>query len=547
MNILGISCHYHESAAALLVDGRVVAASAEERFSRKKHDASFPHRAIRFCLEYGNLGSKDLDWVVFYEKPFVKFQRHIEVASRYFPNSLGYFVDSMRNALTEKLWIKSVIATQLKIDPAKILFVPHHLSHVAAAFYPSPFERAAFLTLDGVGDSSTGSWGAARGNRIYPSMELLFPHSVGLLYSTFTAFLGFEVNDGEYKVMGMAGYGKPRYVHKIKKTFRQFRDGGIALNLDYFSFHTTVRRMYSDRFIREFRGLDRFDLAASIQHVTEEILFTLMTRVARETGEKNLCFGGGVALNSVVNGLITKRTPFERVCVFPAAGDDGGAVGAALYVYHHVLGNTKRHPLNGIFWGQQFNTATIQQFLNKEKILYKKFRHEELLEVIVNALVAGKVVGWFEGRSEYGPRALGHRSIFADPKDPKMKDIVNSKIKFREEFRPFAPMVLTRLAKTYFPDSDTYLSRFMLATWTALPATKRIAPAVVHVDRTSRIQITDHSLLKTFYKKTGRPILLNTSFNLKGEPIVNSPEDAYRTFTRSGIDVLVLENFVILK
>ncbi len=554
MRILGISCHYHEAAAALLVDGRVVAACAEERISRRKHDARFPTGAIGFCLAQGGITASDLDWVVFYEKPFIKFQRHLDTVIRFFPGSLGYFVESMRNALTEKLWIRSIITDQLGVTPDKVLFVPHHLSHAAAAFYPSPFPRAAFLTLDGVGDRSTGSWGVARGHKLIPMGELQFPHSVGLLYSTFTAFLGFEVNEGEYKVMGMAGYGKPRHTSKVRKTFRQLNDGSIELNLNYFSFHTTATRMYSDAFIEEFRGLDRFDLAASLQKVTEDVVFGMMTAIAKKTGESRLCFGGGVALNSVINGNIPRRTPFKDVFAFPAAGDDGGAVGAALYAYHHVLGQKKRVPLEHVFWGASSSNADIAAFLKRAKIKARRLSDTKIIKLVVEALLAGQVVGWFEGRAEFGPRALGHRSIIADPKDAAMKDLVNRKIKFREEFRPFAPVVLDHLAKDYYRVTTSRMAPYMLATFDTTAKGRRIAAATTHVDGTSRIQTVDSRykgrygrLLRAFYRKTGRPILLNTSFNLKGEPIVNSPADAYSTFMRSGIDLLVLENFVIVK
>ncbi len=597
MYILGISCHYHEASAAIIHDGRIIAAAAEERFSRKKHDADVPTQAISYCLRAAGIRPHELEYAVFYEKPFQKFERNLTVSAAYAPYSGSWFVESMRNSLTEKLWIKSTILQELEsiekssvqhqisqaarvlplvspnathkgtpavgaprlaspahITPDRILFVPQHLSHAAASFYPSPFAHAAYLTLDAVGEWTTGSWGVAKGHKIYPTAELRFPHSVGLLYSAFTALLGFEVNDGEYKVMGMAGYGKPVYVQKIKNIFRQFPDGSIELDLSYFSFHQSTRSMYSDTFRREFAGCDRFDLAASIQTVTEDIIFTMMTHVARTTGESNLVYGGGVALNSVVNGLITKRTPFRHVFIYPAAGDDGAAVGAALYVYHHILGNRKRYPIRDMFLGEQYSSTSIKQFLIKNKIPYKKYTDKTVCQYIADQLIAGRVVGWFEGRAEFGPRALGHRTILADPRNPKMKDIVNGKIKFREEFRPFAPVVLSEYAARYFDITEQSLSPFMLGTFRTKAGARSIAAATTHVDGTSRIQTVSRTypgryrgVVKAFYRKTKRPILLNTSFNLKGEPIVNSPEDAYSTFMRSGIDILVLENFVILK
>jgi carbamoyltransferase len=554
MYILGISCHYHESAAALIRDGQIVAAAAEERFSRKKHDADFPSQAVAFCLKEAGITAKDLSYVAFYEKPFRKFERNIFMSVLYAPRSQSWFVDSMRNSLTEKLWIKSTIISELGIDSERIVFVPQHISHAASSFYPSPFAHAAFLTLDAVGEWTTGSYGVATGNRLKPIAEMRFPHSVGLLYSAFTALLGFEVNDGEYKVMGMAGYGKPKYVNKIRKTFRQFPDGSIQLNLDYFSFHHTSERMYSDLFIREFGSCDRFDLAASIQKVAEDVILSMMTHIARVTGETNLVYGGGVALNSVINGLVTKRTPFKHLYIFPAAGDDGASVGAALYTYHHILGHKKRLPLGDVFKGVSFTNAQVQKYLRDNKIPYVKMTDAALCAYVCDELVKGKVVGWFEGRAEFGPRALGHRTILADPKKANMKDIVNDKIKFREEFRPFAPVVLAEKAAQYFTVTEPNLAPFMVGTFSANSKAKRIAPAVVHIDQTSRIQTVARgydgryrTVLETFYRKTKRPILLNTSFNVKGEPIVNSPADAYHTFTHSGIDVLVLENFVILK
>lgn len=554
MKILGISCDYHESAAALVVDGRIVAASAEERFSRKKHDAGFPNGAIAFCLAKAGIVAADVDFVVFYEKPFQKFSRNLTTSIEYFPSSLGYFVDSMRNALTKKLWIKSEIAAKLDVDEEKILFVPQHLSHAAASFYPSPFEHAAVLTLDGVGEWTTGTMGTAKGHRIDIDKEMRFPNSVGLLYSAFTAFLGFEVNDGEYKVMGMAAYGKPRFIKKIRKLFVQVEDGSFTLDLTYFAFQYSNKRMYTQKFMDLFDGCDKFDLAASLQEVVEDVVLNMARALYKHTKCTDLVYGGGVALNSVINAAILAKTPFKRVFIFPAAGDDGGAVGAALYVYHHVLGHKKRYALKHMFLGDEHTNSDIEKFLKTNAISYRRVTDAVLYTQLSDALIKGKVIGWFEGREEFGPRALGHRSILADPKKSKMKDIVNSKIKFREEFRPFAPVILAEKIHKYFPDADSLMSTFMLATFHASSLAKRIAAATVHVDGSSRIQIVSkdyqgryRKLLELFYKKTGRPILLNTSFNLKGEPIVNTPKNAYDTFMRSGIDILVLENCIIAK
>ncbi len=554
MNILGISCFYHESAAALLIDGKIIAATAEERLTRKKHDASFPQNAVDFCLKEANIKADALDYVVFYEKPFRKFERNLIMSLQYFPDSHSLFVDAMRNFLTEKLWVKSIIATELQIDPKKVLFVPHHISHAAASYYPSPFKEAAFLTLDGSGEWTTGSWGWAGGNKMYPQGELRFPHSLGLLYAAFTAYCGFEVNDGEYKLMGMAGYGKPLHTNKVKKLYTQYADGSIRLDTDYFVFQKSSKKMYSGRFDKLFVNLKPADVAASIQACTEEIVFSMLLYIAKKTKQDHLVFGGGVALNSTLNGKISGATPFKNVFIYPAAGDDGGAVGAALFVYHHVLNKPKRYETSNVFLGKDFSAQEAEQALKRKKLSYKKFTKEKLISFAVDKLAEGKVIGWFEGKAEFGPRALGHRSILADPRNPKMKDIVNTKIKFREKFRPFAPAVLVEHVGDYFPNTAPYLSQFMLATSRVAPLAKKKAPAIVHIDGTSRVQLVKkdypgslYKLLEAFAKRTSVPILLNTSFNVKGEPIVNSPQDAIATFQNSGIDILVLGNFVIEK
>jgi carbamoyltransferase len=554
MKILGISCFYHEAAAGLVDNGKIIAASSKERFTRQKHDASFPEEAINFCLNQAEIDAQDLDWVVFYEKPLIKFQRQLLLALEYFPNSRSFFVDAMKNLFAGKLWIKSAIAQNLKIDPEKILFVPHHLSHAAAAFYPSPFKSSAYLTLDGVGEWTTGSFGKCLGNKIMPIGELQFPNSVGFLYSAITAYLGFEVNDGELKVMGLAAYGKPSVTDKIRKLYSQSKDGSIKLNLEYFNFHLSSKDMFSSRLSKLLKDIKPADIAASLQKCTEEIIFSMLDYIYQETKEDNLVFGGGVALNSVINGQITRRSKFKNIFIFPASGDDGGAVGAALLIYHQIFGHEKRIPLENVFLGKSYTSFEIEKFLKEKNIKYKKLSVKNLINSVAKRLADGEVGGWFEGRAEYGPRALGHRSILADPRDPKMKDLVNAKIKFREEFRPFAPVVLKDLASKYFKNIDNNLSPFMLGTFDATSLAKKTVPAVVHLDGTSRIQTVNDNflgklpkLLKEFRLLTGVPILLNTSFNLKGEPIVNSPKDAYKTFLRSGLDFLVLENFLVEK
>ena len=554
MKILGISAFYHESAASLIEDGRIVAASAEERFTRIKHDWVFPRKAIDFCLNLAGIESKDLDWVVFYEKPFRRFERNLEMARKHFPYSRELFIDSTKNFLSEKLWIKSIISSYLDINPSKILFVPHHLSHVAASFYNSPFEKAAFLSLDGVGEWTTGLWGEATDGYLSPRFELQFPNSVGLLYSTFTAFLGFKVNDGEYKVMGMASYGKPKYVELIKKTFIQFKDGSIKLDLSYFDFPKSSQQMYSKKFIREFSGLDKFNLASSLQKCFEEIVFKMMNCIYQEIKSENLVYSGGVALNSTLNSKITEQTPFKNVFIFPASGDDGGSIGAALFVYYHVLGLGHHTKLENIFLGNSSTNDQIKKVLEKSHIKYQRLPDYVLIKKVGGMLAKGLIVGWFEGRSEFGPRSLGHRSILADPRNPMIKDRLNSTIKFREEFRPFAPAVLEEQAQAYYQNLGENLTPYMLGTFKAKKKTLKKAPGVVHVDNTSRIQAVAKSypgkfrrLLEEFYRITDLPILLNTSFNIAGEPIVDTPEQAIELFEKTPLDLLVLENFLLIK
>ena len=586
MKILGISCYYHDSAAALIDNGKIIAAAEEERFSRIKHDSDFPKLAIGFCLEQAGINSEDLDYVVFYEKPYVKFERILLQTLSTFPSSRKLFVEAMREWLPKKLWIKSSIANHLEISADKIYFCDHHVSHAASAFYPSPFKKAAILTLDGVGEWTVASWGVGTGNTINIYKELRFPHSLGLLYSVFTAYLGFEVNEGEYKVMGMAPYGNPRFTDRIKKILEINDDGSIKLDLDYFTFHSSPQKSFSKKFVGLFgkprdkndlfftkkTGYPRFwgdkprdfetklkenqkyaDLAASIQKVTEEVVVRMVNYIHQKTGLVNLCMAGGVALNSVANGKIVRETPFKNLWIQPAASDAGGALGAALYLYHNVLNNKKRYQMTHAYLGKGYQQIQIKNFLNSNSIPFTQYNIEQLIKLIAKALTQKKVVGWFEGRFEWGPRALGHRSILADPRSASMKDIVNSKIKFREPYRPFAPAVLEEEAKKYFDidDPTSGPARFMII---VIPAKKpKTIPAVSHMG-TSRIQSVNkrlspqyYALIKEFGKLTGVPVIMNTSFNLKGEPIVTSPSDAFKTFMKSGIDLLVLENFVVEK
>lgn len=578
MYILGISCFYHDAAAVILKDGKLIAAAEEERFTRKKHDYDFPEKAIKFCLEHAGITARKLDYVVFYEKPFLKFERILMTSFQAFPKSWRVFKEAMITWLLDKLWIKQIITAKLGISDEKILFNEHHLSHAASAFYSSPFEEAAIMTVDGVGEWTTITLGKGRDTEIELIKEQRFPHSLGLLYSTFTAFLGFRVNNGEYKVMGMASYGKPRYTNKIyRNLIRVAKDGSFRLNMDYFSYHYSPDKMFSPRFEKLF-GKPRVpgshfstpssgrssredkhyaDVAASIQRVIEEVLLKMVNRLYKETGLKNLCMAGGVGLNSVANGRILRESPFEKLYIQPAAGDSGGALGAALWVYHGLLGNPRKFVMEHTFWGKSYSKKEIKQFLKKSSTSYEYISSEETLtDKVVDYLLEGKIIGWFQGRFEWGPRALGNRSILADPRKAEMKDIVNTKIKFREPFRPFAPVILEDKAKNFFESVDPkkhYPARFMLLVLPWKDNKKKKVQAVSHLG-TGRPQTIRrewnpryYRVVEKFGKSTGVPVLLNTSFNLRGEPIVNSPADALNTFKKSGIDVLVLENYIIKK
>jgi len=591
MNILGLSFFYHDGAAALLHDGMLVAAAEEERFSRQKHDSNYPTLAIRFCLESAKLAARDLDYVVFYEKPFVKFERILTTALHTVPRSLNLFARAMKNWLVDRLWIKNLLQRELGIEPGRILFSEHHLSHAASAFLCSPFDEAALLTVDGVGEWATATSGIGKGNQINLNKEIRFPHSLGLLYSVFTAFLGFEVNEGEYKVMGMAPYGEPRYVDKVEKLFRLDNDGGFRLNMEYFAFHYSTAQAFTAKFVELFgaprepetyffttssgypsyfgakpsnydalvkRNEYYADIAASIQVVTEEILLKMANALQRETGQRRLCMAGGVALNSVANGRILKETGFEEIYIQPAAGDSGAALGAALYAYHMLLGQPRGFVMEHAYWGKGYDSGAIHDTLADQNIRAEEFSDEEkLLDRVADALSQGKVAGWFQGRFEWGPRALGHRSIIADPRRNEMKDLVNTKIKFREPYRPFAPSVLENRAAEFFalPSPERhYPNRFMLYVVDVQERAKEKLPAITHVDGSARLQTVRqdtaplyYRLIEKFGQATGVPVLLNTSFNLRGEPIVTSPADALKTFYNSGLDFLVLGNRIVEK
>ena len=590
MHILGLSCYFHDAAAALLRDGLLLAAAEEERFSRVKHDFGFPERAIRFCLDRAGISAADLDYVAFFEKPFIKFERILQTSLATAPRSAAVFRKAMTAWMLDKLWVKSRIRDTVGVPPDRILFVEHHQSHAASAFFCSPFEDAAILTVDGVGEWATATAGRGVGTSLSIDSEIRFPHSLGLLYSAFTAFLGFEVNEGEYKVMGMAPYGVPRYEDKVWKLIDVAPDGAFALDLDYFSFHYSPTRTYSAKFealfgaprkpetpfFTDLSGFPPYfgekpanytelaaenqhyaDLAASVQAVTEEVLLRLARSACARAGTTRLCMAGGVALNSVANGRILKEAPVTDLYVHPAAGDSGAAVGAALFVHHQVLGHPRRFVMEHAYWGAAPDPGQIRSTARASGLRHVECDEGELIDRTVDLLQSGKVIGWAQGEFEWGPRALGNRSILADPRRAEMKDIVNTKIKFREPYRPFAPSVVEERAAELFDlaePSRHYPARFMLLVVPVLEAAKALVPATTHVDGSARLQTVVqaanpryHALIRAFGDATGVPVVLNTSFNLRGEPIVNTPAEAFSTFSRSGMDALVLDNVILFK
>lgn len=565
MRVLGISCFYHDAAAALLVDGELVAAAEEERFSRVKHDYDFPSRAVQFCLDRAGITAADLDLVVFYEKPFPKFDRILMSVLATWPRSMVAFREAMLVWLLDKMWARDHIQERVGCARDRIVFCPHHTSHAASAFYPSGFDKAAVLTVDGVGEWATGTRGSGWDTHLVVEDEMRYPHSLGLLYSAFTAFLGFQVNEGEYKVMGMAPYGQPRFTDLILEKLVQLReDGSFALDMDYFSFHHSAYESFSPKFAELF-GRPRTalesnlldphyaDLAASIQKAAEEILVRQATYLQRKSGHENLCMAGGVALNSVANSRILRESGFRRLYIQPAAGDGGGALGAALWGYHQVLGGTHRFRQKHCYWGQEHDDAAVADFLKAAGHQYTEL--DDVCDEVAQRLAHGQVVGWMQGRFEWGPRALGARSILADPRAAHMKDVVNARIKFREPFRPFAPSVLAERVEDYFvlPDATQVdPARFMLLVVPVREDRKAEIPAVTHVDGTARIQAVHaaespayHAVIQRFCDHTGVPVVLNTSFNLRGEPIVNTPAEAYSTFARSDMDALVMGRFLV--
>ena len=577
MRILGISAHYHDSAAALLVDGVPTCAIQEERLSRRKNDASFPLASIEWCLEHGGLKPGDLDAVVFYEKPMLKFERILIMALRGFPRTWPSFPRAMKNALGGKLWVKGIIASQLGIPAKRILFSEHHQSHAAAAFLTAPTRSAAILTADGVGEWATLSLG--RGSiagdgavSIELLRELRFPHSLGMLYSTFTAYLGFPVNEGEYKVMGLASYGKPCFESQVRKMVRSGADGAPLLDLSYFEFHQSARRSFSDRFVAELgpprdpldpidletpEGARYADIAASVQRVLEDILVDLARSLARETGLQDLCLGGGVALNGCANARIARESGFRNVYVPSAPGDAGCALGAALVADRLHFRQPHREVPDHPYWGPEIDKEELARVAREDGLELQELpRESEMNDRVAGELAQGRIVGWLQGRTEFGPRALGNRSILAAPHDAEMRDKLNRSIKYREEFRPFAPAVPIGCAERFFefPPGGARLGRYMSGVFPVRPEWRDRLAAVTHVDGTARVQTVDpemaprfHALLEAYGALTGIPVLLNTSFNLAGEPIVNRAVEGYSTFRRSGIELLVAGQALVSK
>jgi carbamoyltransferase len=587
--ILGVSGFYHDSAAALVVDGEIAAAAQEERFTRKKHDASFPTNAVHFCLARAGLRPEQLDYVGFYDKPLLKFDRLLETYLAYAPVGFRSFLKAVPLWLGQKLHVPREISRCLGNGyRKKYVFIEHHQSHAASAFFPSPFEEAAVLTLDGVGEWATASFGSGRGNRLHLTHELRFPHSPGLLYSAFTYFCGFRVDSGEYKLMGLAPYGTPRYVAPILERLIDLKeDGSFRMDLSYFNYCQGLT-MTSAKFDRLFGGPPRqregpitqreMDLAASVQAVIEEVLLRMARHVHAQTGLRRLCLAGGVALNCTATGRLLREGPFEDLWVQPAAGDAGGALGVALFIHHQLLGAPRRPDPHdrqrGSFLGPDFPEDQIKDLLDREGAAYHHLDEDRLCTAVADLLAREKVVGWLQGRMEFGPRALGARSILADARVGRMQSVLNQKIKFRESFRPLAPAVLADHADEYFAGLPPGQSPYMLLTAPVCEAkrvavspadrarsgldqlgvVRSVAPAVTHVDYSSRVQTVDarrhgrfHRLLERFHQATGSPLLVNTSFNVRGEPIVCTPEQAFRCFLATDMDALVLETFLLLK
>jgi len=561
MTILGISAFYHDSASAVVRNGKVICAAEEERFSRVKHDNQFPSQAIDFCLNTSKLSIKDIDFITYYEKPLLKFERILDTFARTYPFSFRSFAKAIPDWLVNKIKVEDTIRKKTSFK-GKLLFIPHHYSHSASAYFPSPFKRSAILTIDGVGEYQTTSLWKAKENYIYPCFSIDFPHSIGLFYSTFTAFLGFKVNSGEYKVMGLAAYGKPNYREEIKKIIKIKPDGSFNLDMRFFSFQESFQmwnRDFEKIFGKPRKPSDLItqrhkNIAASLQQITEEIYFSIINHLHSLTNEKNLCLGGGVALNSLANGKIYEKTAFQNIYIMGAAGDNGAALGSALFAYHYLTGKKRRFSLKTLELGSSYNNEQIKKEIKKYDLNYEKIDDEDLLLMKVAKLLArGKIIGWFQGKMEYGPRALGSRSILANPQQKIMKDKVN-KIKRREQFRPFAGSVLQEKVHQYFHVPERkHSSPFMTFVFKVKKRKKKEVSAIVHQDNTCRVQTVSkqnnryYRLIKNFYKITGTPCLLNTSFNLRDEPIVENPNQAIEDFLKTSMDCLVIGDFLVSK
>ncbi len=566
MYILGISAYYHDSAAALLKDGVIIAAAQEERFTRKKHDSGFPEKAARYCLEVAGIEADAIDYLVFYDKPLLKFERILATSFSTFPKSFPPFIKAIPLWLHEKLWLPQDMKKKLGYE-GEILFTEHHQSHAASAYFVSPWDEAAVLTTDGVGEFATTTMATGKGNKLEIYKEIHFPHSLGLLYSALTYYLGFKVNSAEYKVMGLAPYGRPVYYDKMMKELIDLKeDGSFAMNMKYFSYDYGLR-MTNKNFDNLFGAPAReaesgklsqreMDIAASVQKVTEEVMLRLARTIRKETGMKYLCMAGGVALNCVSNGRLLRESGFDDIFVQPAAGDAGAALGAAYFAWNALLDNPKTYTLPHSYWGPEYSDTEIERTLHADEfkedgIIYKKYDTSELLKKTAELIDKQGVIGWFQGRMEFGPRALGARSIIADPRNPENRDVVNMKIKFRESFRPFAPSVLAEHCSEYFELEHESPYMLMVA---QVKEDKRTIPAVTHVDGSARIQtVTEkqnplyYGLIKAFYDLTGCPLIINTSFNVRSEPIVMTPRDAYLCFMRTNMDHLVMGNYILSK
>ncbi len=559
MYILGISCYYHDAAACLIRDGKIVAAASEERFTRKKADPAFPHNAVRYVLDAAGISAQELSAVGFYDKPFLKFERILTTYLDTFPRGFLSFCKAMPIWLKQKLWIPQEIRRELgwKKD---VLFAEHHMSHACSSFLCSPFDEAAVLTVDGVGEWATATFGIGKGGEVEIFKEIRFPHSLGLLYSAFTYYLGFKVNSAEYKVMGLAPYGNPRYADLVRELIVIRDDGSFALDMRYFEYDWNLRmlgRKFEEHFGQPRRlpetPLEQFhkDIAASLQVVTEEAMLKMCLYLHEKTGQRNLCLAGGVALNCVANGRILRETPFEGIYIQPAAGDAGGAVGVAYYIWNSLLKKDRSEPVRAPYFGPDYTDDEIQAMLDAQGAVYRRLDREQLIATTAELIEAGKVVGWFQGRMEFGPRALGNRSILGDARDPKMQSTINLAIKFRESFRPFAPSVLEERCADWFELDEPSPHMLLVA---QVREDRRTIPAVTHVDGSARIQTVArhdnplyYDLIEEFERRTGCPVIINTSFNVRGEPIVCTPEDAYRCFRRTHMERLCIGSFVLAK